>query len=567
MLLQLHEPGQTPLPHHQSRCIVGIDLGTTHSLVAVADKDKATIVVGKTPSVIARKGQTYLVGHEALSDPQALFSVKRLMSNPNSTIKMGQDQFPLTPPQASAEILKYLKKKAETEMGMSLREIVLTVPAYFDETARTATRDAARMAGLEVVRMINEPTAAALAYGLDQGAEGLYGVYDWGGGTFDFSLLWLEKGVFQVLATGGDTQLGGDDIDESLQKILPSSLTLLEIRALKEKLTYATEVDEKGIRLTRDMLDQQALPLVKRTLDICTAVLKDAALTTQDLKGLVLVGGASRMSVVHQAVEELFQHPPLTTINPDEAVALGAAYQGYALASGTGTLLLDVCPLSLGLEMMGGTVNKIIPRNSPIPTSVTEEFTTYHDGQTGLLIHVLQGERELVANCRSLAKFELQGIPPAPAGYPRIQVTFTLDADGLLSVSAFERATGIRQSVEVKPTYGLAQTDIEEFIQASYENAKKDLEAKALQESLIEAQRLKQATQAALESDRDLLETTELQTIYGAMQKLDQAFSQPHTLRLKEAAKQLEQATHAFAEKRLNRTLAQAFKGTSIKDL
>lgn len=562
MLLQLHEPGQTPLPHQENRCIVGIDLGTTHSLVAHYNNGKVTVLVDKTPSVVAYDGHTFHVGHEALNHTHAVHSVKRFMAHPAHSIETTTGTF--TPLQASAAILNDLKHKAEKALGASLKEIVLTVPAYFDDTARTATRDAARMAGLEVVRMLNEPTAAALAYGLEKEVQGLYGVYDLGGGTFDFSLLELNKGVFQVLATGGDTQLGGDDVDQALQTLLPEKLSPMDLRHLKETLSQDHTVTHQDHVITRDRLEVLCDPLITKTLDICENVMKDAQKHVTDLKGLVLVGGATRMPLVQKKVEAYFKQKPFVNINPDEAVALGAAYQAHALATGTGTLLLDVCPLSLGLEMMGGTVDKFIPRNSPIPTSVSQEFTTYQDGQTALLIHVVQGERDMVADCRSLAKFVLNDIPPAPQGYARIDVTFTLDADGLLSVSAQEKTTGIMQSIEVKPTYGLTSTDIDHLIEMSYTHALEDKDQKEKQETKIEAIRLCKATQAALETDGDLLNETDKETISATLKEIQKAIEEDHVTHMKTAMDCLKQATHAFAEKRLNRTLSQAFKGKSL---
>lgn len=484
MLLQIHEPGETPLPHENDEA-VGIDLGTTNSLVAISRGEKPEIIKGILPSIVTVNGKQ-------------ISSIKRKMNMPAQLVE-GK-----TPVEISAEILKTLKATAEDALGKEIKKAVITVPAYFDDTQRTATKDAARLAGLEVLRLINEPTAAALAYGLDNGSEGVYAIYDLGGGTFDISILEMQNGVFQVLATGGDTELGGDDFDELIGK--PNA------RKIKEALSSNNEYEG----FTRTEFEKLIAPLVDKTIKICASTLKDAGLNKSQIKGVVLVGGSTRVPLVQKKLEEFFGKKPLSNINPDEAVALGAAIQAEALTKGSNNLLLDVIPLSLGLETMHDIVEKIIYRNTPIPCTYAQEFTTFQNNQTGMIFHIVQGEREKVRDCRSLAKFELKGIPAMPAGAAKVRVVFTVDADGLLTVSAHEMATGIRQEIIVKPSYGLDEKDIERMIIESMQHGKEDMQARLLQESKLEAERLLVSLVPALKK----YEVTELDRKVEELKKL-----------------------------------------------
>ena len=501
-LLQIHEPGQTPLPHEDAAAI-GIDLGTTHSVVAIASHEGASVIEdghghALLPSVVyyaqsgaIEVGRSAQLRH-AQGEKGAIASIKRLMGRGADDIKpwaagMSYDVVmhgeggiclkaggrEVTPVEVSAEILKTLKDTAQAALGRNVTQAVITVPAYFDDAARTATRDAARLAGLEILRLVNEPTAAALAYGLDKGVEGLYAIYDLGGGTFDISLLKLEKGLFQVLSTAGDTALGGDDFDQAIAAWMLSESGLIDIHlssedvgvlvaqakeakhALSSQLSFTLNYHDKSTILSREDFDNLIMPYVERTLEVCQQALLDASLHVGDIKGVVMVGGATRVPLVYDKVHAFFGKAPLTDVNPDEVVALGAALQAKGLTQGSDNLLLDVIPLSLGLETMGGLTEKIIYRNTPIPVSVTQEFTTWQDGQSGMKIHVVQGEREMVLHNRSLGRFELTGIPPLPAGIARITVTFTVDADGLLSVTAQEKLTGVCQAIDIVPSYGL----------------------------------------------------------------------------------------------------------------
>ena len=622
-LLQIHEPGMTPAPHEQEAgAAVGIDLGTTNSVVAIALDGAAEVLTdaaGHTllPSVVAYGEDGGVeVGHAAraalASRPdQVISSVKRLMGRGADEVKRLAGTLPhalapasaggmlrlqvgaraISPVEVSAEILTALRQRDEAALqGRAVSRAVITVPAYFDDAARTATKDAARLAGLEVLRLVNEPTAAALAYGLDHGAEGLYAVYDLGGGTFDVSLLTMEKGVFQVLATGGDAALGGDDIDhavaerflaeralqgESAVSSGAAKQALLAARAAKEYLSdhetgdWTLEIDGRASRhsLSRAQLEELARPLVGRSLAICRAVIDEAGLTPEAIRGVVLVGGSTRMPLVRAGVAALFGRPPLSDINPDEVVAVGAARQAEALTVGSDTLLLDVTPLSLGLETMGGIVEKVIPRNTPIPVALAQEFTTYQDGQTAMAIHVLQGEREMVDQCRSLARFELRGIPPMTAGAARIRVGFCVDADGLLTVSAQETTTGTLQQVAVKPSYGLSEEEMAAILQASMLHAREDMETRLHAEAVVEARRAALAVRAALAADGDLLSPSERRTIDQALAGLDEACATGGREAVSDAAQALDAASQSFAERRMDRGIRQALAGQAVERL
>ncbi len=488
MLLQIAEPGQTPDPHASLEgVVVGIDLGTTHSVVALVQDGKASVLAMEgegplLPSILSLTEDGFFVGDVS---GEKFSSTKRLMGRgpqdpicaqfpqiiPGEGVRLQLDSHRLTPVEVASHILSHMKNGVEKALGRPLEAAVITVPAYFDEAARIATKQAAALAGIRVLRLINEPTAAALAYGLERGAEGLYAIYDWGGGTFDLSLLKLEEGVFQVLATGGDLNLGGDDIDDTVAKHLKLE-DVRKARTIKENLSEISFYEG----MTQAELASLAFPFVQKTLGITKDVFQEAGLSPAQIKGCVLVGGMTRMPLVRQKVADFFGKDPLYDINPDQAVALGAALMAHGLTYGSETLLLDVTPLSLGLETIGGLVEKIIPRNTPLPALASQEFTTHADGQGGMVIHVVQGEREFVHDCRSLAQFELKGLPPLPAGAARVRVDFSVDVEGLLTVSAFEKTQGLSQHVEVRPSYGLDEKTLSDMIFGSQKHGREDIE-------------------------------------------------------------------------------------------
>jgi molecular chaperone HscA len=622
-LLQIHEPGQTPAPHAEERGLaVGIDLGTTNSVVAVAVGEKPEALrdeAGRSllPSVVAYGADgTVTVGEEArrqlLDAPEGVVgSIKRLMGRAagelaqlGGTLLYDVDQTAgggmvrlkirgrsLTPVEISAEILRAVKARAEAALGQAVTRAVVTVPAYFDDAARSATKDAAKLAGLDVLRLVNEPTAAALAYGLDRAAEGIYAVYDLGGGTFDISLLRLEKGVFQVLATGGDAALGGDDFDHlvadrflaerraaGIHEQITSAeakIVLAAARLAKECLTEqeagAWQIEAGGKatrhRLTRAELEAMLRPLVRRTIDLVQGVLEDAKVSPAEVKGVVLVGGSTRMPLVRREVAALFGREPLGDIDPDEVVALGAALQAQALTRGEGALLLDVTPLSLGIETMGGIVEKVIPRNTPIPVAMAQDFTTYQDGQTGMMIHVVQGERETVDECRSLGRFELRGIPPMTAGAARIRVTFSVDADGLLTVGAEEKTTGVKAHIEVKPSYGLGEEEMARMLRESLENAQEDMERRLLIEARVEAERVLMALDAALEADGALAPPAERREMEAVAARLKAAVAGTDRDLINGLVEELERAGKPFAQRRIDRAIQHALGGHRLDEI
>ena len=620
-LLQISEPGQSPNPHER-RIAVGIDLGTTHSLVASVRNGVAECLPDEAgrvllPSVVryAPEGKRQIGYdarvHEIDDAANTVVSVKRFMGRSLADVgaQIGQMPYQLeqpedqgmlvlqtragrkSPVEISAEILATLRYRAEDSFDDDIHGAVITVPAYFDDAQRQATKDAAKLAGINLLRLINEPTAAAIAYGLDNASEGIYAVYDLGGGTFDISILRLTQGVFEVIATGGDSALGGDDYDAALGQwvleqtnVQPQSSAdwaalRVASKACKEQLTDAASTQMElslpsGAKIdqliTREDFADAASALTKRSLQAVRRALRDADLAVDEVQGVVMVGGSTRMPQVRAAVEQLFGQAPLTNLNPDEVVALGAAIQANQLAGNNSAgelLLLDVIPLSLGIETMGGLVERIVSRNETIPTARAQDFTTYKDGQTAMAIHVVQGERDLVQDCRSLARFELRGIPPMAAGAARIRVSFTVDADGLLAVHAKEQISGVEAQVEVKPSYGLSDEQVAKMLQDGFSTAQEDMQARALVEARVDADRMLLATQSALAADGDLLTPSQREVVDALMAQLSQSIASTEAAHIEAVTQALAKGTEAFAAERMNRGIRQALAGKNVQSI
>lgn len=615
-LLQIAEPGQSSAPH-EHKLAAGIDLGTTNSLVASVRSGDATPLAdeqGRTilPSVVNYTEETLTVGYEAkakaeLEPENTIISVKRLIGRSLKDIQSRYSSLPYrfresenglpilqtpqgdkNPIEVSADILKALGKRAEETLGGELAGVVITVPAYFDDAQRAGTKDAAKLAGLHVLRLLNEPTAAAIAYGLDSGQEGVIAVYDLGGGTFDISILRLSKGVFEVLATGGDSALGGDDFDHLLADYLmeqtgleaplsaEKNRTLLNI-ATATKIAFSeqdsVDVDVFGWKgtVTREQFEDLIRPLVKKTLMSCRRALKDADVDAEEVLEVVMVGGSTRTLLVREMVGEFFGRTPLTSINPDEVVAIGAGIQADILAGNkpdSEMLLLDVIPLSLGIETMGGLVEKIIPRNTTIPVARAQEFTTFKDGQTAMSVHVVQGEREMVDDCRSLARFSLKGIPPMAAGAAHIRVTYQVDADGLLSVTAMEKSTGVQSEIQVKPSYGLSDNEVADMLRDSMTHAKEDMQARALAEQRVEADRVIEGLIAAMQADGDeLLSEQEKQDLIKAIEALIELRNGDDADAIEQGIKDTDKASQDFASRRMDKSIRAALSGQSVDDI